>query len=33
MRRSRMYRDLEERAKKIAEEREAGHKCKIGLDK
>lgn len=33
MRRSRMYRDLEERAKKIAEERAAGHKCKIGLDK
>ena len=33
MRRSRQYRDLEERARKIAEERAAGHKCKIGLDK
>ena len=33
MRRSRMYRDLEDHARKIAEERAAGHQCKIGLDK
>lgn len=33
MRRSRMYRDLEQRANAIAQERAAGHKCKIGLDK
>ncbi len=33
MRRQGMYRDLEERARKIAEERAAGHRCKIGLDR
>lgn len=33
MRRSRQYRDLEQRANMIAESRAAGHKCKIGLDK
>ncbi len=31
MRRQGMYRSLEERASKIAEERAAGHNCKIGL--
>lgn len=33
MRRQGMYRSLEERANKIAEERAAGHKCNIGLDR
>lgn len=33
MRRVGMYRNLEQRAMKIHEEREAGHKCRIGLDK
>lgn len=33
MRRQGMYRTIEERARKIAEEREAGHICKVGLDK
>ena len=33
MRRQGMYRSLEQRALAIAQEREAGHKCKIGLDK
>ena len=33
MRRQGMYRSLEERAAKLAEERAAGHKCKVGLDK
>ena len=33
MRRQGMYRTLEQRALKIAEERAAGHVCKIGLDK
>ena len=33
MRRQGMYRTLEQRAIKIAEERAAGHVCKIGLDK
>lgn len=33
MRRQGMYRSLEERARRIAEERAAGHKCNIGLDK
>lgn len=33
MRRQGMYRSLEERASKIAEERAAGHVCRIGLDK
>ncbi|MCC8035268.1 MAG: sulfide/dihydroorotate dehydrogenase-like FAD/NAD-binding protein [Rikenellaceae bacterium] len=33
MRRQGMYRTLEERARKIAEERAAGHKCNIGLDR
>lgn len=32
MRRQNMYRTVEERAKKIEEERAAGHKCNIGLD-
>ncbi|MFI3266319.1 MAG: sulfide/dihydroorotate dehydrogenase-like FAD/NAD-binding protein [Rikenellaceae bacterium] len=31
--RQRMYDNLEERMAKIAAEREAGHKCRIGLDK
>ena len=33
MRRQGMYRTQEERANAIAAEREAGHKCRIGLDK
>lgn len=33
MRRQGMYRSQEERANAIAAEREAGHKCRIGLDK
>ena len=33
MRRQGMYRSLEQRALAIAQEHEAGHKCKIGLDK
>ncbi|MBR2961411.1 MAG: sulfide/dihydroorotate dehydrogenase-like FAD/NAD-binding protein [Alistipes sp.] len=33
MRRQSMYRDQEQRALAIAREREAGHKCNIGLDK
>ncbi len=33
MRRQGMYRSLEERANKIAEERAGGHVCKVGLDK
>lgn len=33
MRRQGMYRSIEARANKIAEERAAGHKCKVGLDK
>ncbi|MCD7970960.1 MAG: sulfide/dihydroorotate dehydrogenase-like FAD/NAD-binding protein [Alistipes sp.] len=33
IRRQGMYRDIEERARKIAEERAAGHKCNIGLDR
>ena len=33
MRRQGMYRTLEQRAAKIEEERAAGHKCRIGLDK
>ncbi|MBR0331453.1 MAG: NAD-binding oxidoreductase, partial [Alistipes sp.] len=33
MRRQGMYRSLEQRALAIAQEREAGHQCKIGLDK
>lgn len=33
MRRQGMYRTQEQRALKIAEERAAGHKCRIGLDK
>ncbi len=33
MRRQGMYRSLEQRALAITQEREAGHKCKIGLDK
>ena len=33
MRRQGMYRTQEERARKIYEERQAGHKCRIGLDK
>ena len=33
MRRLGMYKNLEERASAIAAEREAGHKCRIGLDK
>ncbi|MDL2320554.1 sulfide/dihydroorotate dehydrogenase-like FAD/NAD-binding protein [Alistipes sp. OttesenSCG-928-B03] len=32
MRRQGMYKSIEERANKIAEERAAGHKCNIGLD-
>ena len=33
MRRQGMYRTQEERARAIAAEREAGHRCRIGLDK
>jgi hypothetical protein len=33
MRRQGMYRTQEERARAIADERAAGHRCKIGLDK
>ena len=33
MRRQGMYKTLEQRAAKIEEERAAGHKCRIGLDK
>ncbi len=33
MRRQGMYRSIESRKAKMAEERAAGHKCKIGLDK
>ena len=33
MRRQGMYRSLEQRAEKIAQERAEGHVCKIGLDK
>ena len=33
MRRQGMYRTLEERARKIEEERAAGHRCRIGLDR
>lgn len=33
MRRQAMYRNHEERARQIAQERAEGHKCKIGLDK
>ncbi len=33
MRRQGMYRSLEERARRMEEERAAGHKCNIGLDK
>lgn len=33
MRRQGMYRSLEERARKIAEQRASGHRCSIGLDK
>lgn len=33
MRRQGMYKSLEQRAAEIAKQREAGHKCRIGLDK
>lgn len=33
MRRQGMYRTQEERARAIEQERENGHKCRVGLDK